>query len=223
MTAVLSPPQTTPPQEYFEGRIVLHGISWQTYERLLEDLADCSAPHLTYDQGELEIMSPTALHNRVNRAIEALVTLTSLEIEVEVLSLGSTTFKREDIERGFEPDSCFYAKNESRIREKREIDLRFDPPPDLVVEIDVTSSAIDKLALFAEFGVPEVWRYKDGQFDILELFSGSYRSVETSFVLPFITAQILTDLVAQSLTLTPLEWKKKVRDWARQVKTSVKK
>ena len=223
MTAVITPPQTTPPQADLEGRIIMHGISWQTYERLLEDLADCSVPHLTYDQGELEIMSPTALHDRVTRAIEALVTLTSLEMEVEVLSLGSTTYKRKDIERGFEVDASFYGQNESRIRGKREIDLPVDPPPDLVVEIDVTSSSIDKLALLAEFEVPEIWGYKDGQFDILQLDSGSYRSVETSGVLPFITAQTLTDLVAQSLTLTPLEWKKKVRDWARQVKTSVKK
>lgn len=218
MTTVLSPPKTMA-----EERVVLHGISWQTYERLLEDLADRSVPHLTYDQGELEIMSPTALHDRVARATEALVTLTALEMEVEALSLGSTTFKREDIERGFEPDTCFYTKNEYRIREKKEIDLTIDPPPDLVVEIDVTSSTIDKLALFADFGVPEVWRYKDGQFEILRLIRGLYRPVETSSALPFITSQLLSDFIAQSLTLSSLEWKTKVRDWARQVKRSHQK
>lgn len=203
-----------------EERVVLHGISWQTYECLLEDLADRSVPHLTYDRGELEIMSPTALHDRIARAIEALVTLTTLEMEVEALSLGSTTFKREDIERGFEPDLCFYTKNESRIRDKKEIDLTIDPPPDLVVEIDITSSTIDKLALFADFGVPEVWRYKDGQFEILQLVRGLYCPVEASSVLPFITSQLLTDFIAESLTLSPLEWKMKVRDWARQIKRS---
>jgi Uma2 family endonuclease len=215
MTTVLSPPKTMA-----EERVVLHGISWQTYECLLEDLVDRSVPHLTYDRGELEIMSPTALHDRIARAIEALVTLTTLEIEVQALSLGSTTFKREDIERGFEPDSCFYTKNESRIRDKKELDLTIDPPPDLVVEIDLTSSTINKLALFANFSVPEVWRYKDGQFEILQLMRGVYRRVDTSSVLPFITSQLLTDFIAESLTLSPLEWKMKVRDWARQVKRS---
>lgn len=215
MTTVFSPLKTM-----IEERVVLHGISWQTYECLLEDLADRSVPHLTYDRGELEIMSPTALHDRISRAIEALVTLTTLEIEVEALSIGSTTFKRKDIERGFEADACFYARNEYRIREKKEIDLTVDPPPDLVVEIDVTSSSIDKLALFAEFGVPEVWLYKNGQFEILQLSSGLYHRVETSSMLPFITSQRLTDFIAESLTLSPLEWKMKVRDWAREVKRS---
>ena len=98
-----------------------------------------------------------------------------------------------------------------------------DPPPDLVIEIDVTSSSLDKLAILAEFGVPEVWRYRSGQFQILQLISGSYRSVETSTVLPFLTSQLLTDFIAESLTVSQLEWKRKVRDWARQLKTSGKK
>ena len=123
MTTVLSPPKTA-----VEGRVLLHNISWQTYERILEDLADCSVPHLTYDRGELEIMSPTAKHEFVNRIVEILVSTLSEELEVEISSLGSTTFKREDLERGFEPDSCFYFANEALVRGKERIDPIIDPP-----------------------------------------------------------------------------------------------
>lgn len=215
MSIVLSPAEKA-----IQGRIVLHGISWQTYERILEDLADRSVPHLTYDRGELEIMSPTALHDSIAHAIDALVTLIAMEMEIQVRGLRSTTFKREDIERGFEPDCSFYSENEGLIRGKREIDLTVDPPPDLVVEIDITSSSINKQALFAQFGVPEVWRHDGRQLEILQLRGETYAKAETSSVFPVVTSQLLTDFIAQSLTLSPLEWMNNVRDWARQVKIS---
>lgn len=215
VTTILNPPQTL-----VEGRILLHGISWQTYERMLDDLADCTVPHLTYDRGELEIMSPTSLHDKVARAIDSLVTLISLELEIQASCYGSSTFKREDIERGFEPDSCFYGRNEERIRGKKELDLTVDPPPDLVVEIDITSSSINKQALFAEFGIPEVWRYDGQHFKILLLSGGLYFETDTSAFLPCITPQVLDDLIAKSLRLAPLEWMKSVREWARQVKSA---
>jgi len=215
MTAVLNPPTTA-----VEGRVLLRNISWQTYERLLEDLADCSVPHLTYDRGDLEIMSPTAKHEFVNRAIDTFVNLVALELEIEARALGSTTYKREDIERGFEPDSCFYTKNEARIRGKDRIDLSVDPPPDLVIEIDITTSSINKHSIFAQFKVAEVWRYDGETIEILELVQGSYVKVETSSVFPLITNAVLTSFVAESLTLSRLEWMKKVREWARQQKAS---
>lgn len=213
MTKVLSLPKTA-----VEGRIVLHGISWQTYETILEDLADRSVPHLTYDRGELEIMSPTALHENIARKIDAIVTLIALELEIDVGSLGSTTFKRYDLQCGFEPNSCFYSRNEALIRGKKEINLTVDPPPDLVVEIDITRSSFDKQDLFAQFGIPEVWRHDGRELEILQLRGGSYVKTETSSVLPFITRQLLTDFIAQSLTLSPLDWMNNVREWARQVK-----
>src|SRR5712691_2397880 len=215
MTTVLSPPKTP-----VEGRILLHNISWQTYESILEDLADCSVPHLTYDRGELEIMSPTAKHEFVNRIVEILVSTLSKEMAVEISSLGSTTFKREDLDRGFEPDSCFYFANEALIRGKERIDATIDPPPDLVFEVDITSSSIDKHSIFAHFKVPEVWRYDGEAVEILNLVRGSYVKVEMSSIFRFITPPILTSFVAESLTLGRLEWIKKVRDWAQQQKTT---
>ena len=161
-------------------------------------------------------MSPTPRHEKVNRAIEILVSTLAAEMQIEVASLGSTTFKREDIERGFEPDSCFYFKNEIQIRGKEELDLTVDPPPDLVFEVDITSSSIDKESLFARFGVPELWRYDGQTIQILILVTDSYQLSSQSTVLPCLTAEVLTNFVAEYLSLSRIQWMKKLRDWARQ-------
>jgi Uma2 family endonuclease len=210
MVTVLNPPKTV------EGRVVLHNISWHTYQRLLEERGDCSAPRLTYDRGELEIMSPSAKHEVVNESIRLLVNLISMEIGPILWGLGSTTFAREDIDRGFEPDSCFYVRNEALIRGKERIDLSVDPVPDIVVEIDITTSSVKKRAVFAKFGVPEVWRSDGTKIEILTLIDGSYINSNASLVLPVFTAEVLTKLVADSLTLDRPVWMKMVREWALQ-------
>ncbi|MCU1267981.1 MAG: hypothetical protein JWM21_4299 [Acidobacteria bacterium] len=212
MVTVLNPPKTV------EGRVVLHNISWHTYQRLLEERGDCSTPRLTYDRGELEIMSPGAKHEDVNESIKLLVNLISMEIGPILRGLGSTTFAREDINRGFEPDSCFYVRNEALIRGKERIDLSVDPVPDIVVEIDITSLSVKKRAVFAQFGIPEVWRYDGASIEILTLTGGSYIRSQASIVLPVFTAEALTKLVNDSLTLDRPEWMKRVRDWARAQK-----
>lgn len=212
MAAVLTPP------EIAETRVSVPNVSWDTYERLLSDLSDCSAPRLTYDRGELEIMSPTPKHEKVNRAIEILVSTLAAEMQIEVASLGSTTFKREDIERGFEPDSCFYIKNEMSIRGKERLDLKVDPPPDLIFEVDITKSSIDKQTLFAKFAVPELWRYDGSNVQILSLVEGVYAHSPQSLALPPLSADLLTSFVSDYLTMTRVQWMKKLSEWARQQK-----
>ncbi len=203
-----------------EVRIVLPNISWQSYERLLADLSNQSIPHLTYDRGELEIMSPTAQHEKINRSIEVLVATLAFEMKLEYVSLGSTTFKREDLRRGFEPDSCFYFKNCERIKGKAQIDLTMEPPPDVVVEIDITSPSIEKLSIFAEFGVPEMWRYREGTMQIFILDQGAYVPSSNSAALQFLDVKTLTDFVNQSLKLDSIEWMQVVLKWVGKVKGS---
>ncbi len=132
-----------------EPRIVLSNIEWETYERLLADQADSSAPRFAYDRGALEIMSPLPEHERYNRTIAALVESVAEELGLDGENLGSTTFKREDLERGFEPDSCFYIQHEAAVRGKSALDLRVDPPPDLVIAIDITHPSLDKFPIYA--------------------------------------------------------------------------
>lgn len=131
------------------------------------------------------------------------------------MNLGSTTFKREDFKRGFEPDSCFYIQNAERIRGKDEIDLHIDPPPDLVIEIDITSGSIHKLPIYAALGIPEVWRYTGKRLIILKLDAEGYVEVEESLTLPGLTGAIIVRFIEDSQTLKRPAWMKSIREWAR--------
>src|SRR5947209_11200471 len=160
-----------------EQRVVLYDVSWATYEHLLADHLDCSSPHFTYDRGTLEIMSPSLDHEETNRSIATLIEVLAEEWEIDLRNLGSTTFKRKDLKCGFEPDSCFYIQNVESVRGKRKIDLVTDPPPDLVIEIDITSGSIHKLPIYAALGIPEVWRYTGKRLVILALAADDYVEV----------------------------------------------
>jgi Uma2 family endonuclease len=209
MVTVLSPP---------EQRVTLHNVSWETYERLLADLRDSSAPRLTYDRGTLEIMSPSSEHERYNRTAAQIVEELAVELDVHVESLGSTTFRRGDIDQGFEPDSCFYIQNAASVRGKKRIDLNTDPPPDLVIEVDITSPSLDKFPLFAKVGVPEVWRFDGGQLVIYELAGGEYLERDASVAFPAVTAADVTAFIKESEMMTRPEWVRKLRGWARALK-----
>jgi Uma2 family endonuclease len=137
LPSVLSPLGELPLND--EPRIILHGISWETYTRLLDDMEDSHAAHFAYDQGELEIMVLSERHEKPNRTLAVLVEVLAEELDIDLQRLGSTTFKRDDLQKGFEPDSCFYIQNEIRVRGKEKLDLAVDPPPDLVIEIDISS------------------------------------------------------------------------------------
>ena len=199
-----------------EQRVVLHNISWNTYERLLADHENNSAPRLTYDRGELEIMSPSPEHEKLNRRIAQLVLAVAEELDIEAEDLGSTTFRREDLERGFEPDSCFYVQNEEQVRGKDRIDLAVDPPPDLVIEIDITSPSFSKLPIYAQIGVPEVWRYDGERMTILVLEGSDYAERTESIVLPPVTSNFLTDFVEKSKSMKRTAWLEEVREWSRE-------
>lgn len=197
-----------------EQRTILRHVSWETYEWLMLDYADSSAPHFTYDRGTLEIMSPFPLHERYCRFIEMLVQAVADRLDVDQDSLGSTTFKRADLQRGFEPDSCFYFQNGPLVRGKDRLDLRVDPPPDLVVEIDITHSSLDKLSIFGAFGVPEVWRYDGERLQILLREGDAYIDGTRSRIVPALTAAALTDILRGSSEIRASSWRRRVRAWA---------
>ncbi len=200
-----------------EQRIVLCHVSWETYERLLADHENSSVPRFTYDRGALEIMSPLPRHERYKRAIESMMDAVAIELMVEVYGLGSTTFRRADLDRGFEADSCFYIQNEASVRGKDRIEPRTDPPPDLVVEIEITHPSIPKLPIYAQFGVLEVWRYDGERLEILVLEGSEYVARTHSRAIPAITAQAVADLLAEGDGLGNSAWLRRVRAWARDL------
>lgn len=206
-----------------EQRMLLRNVSWETYERLIAEREERRKPRFFYDRGVLELMSPSGEHDRIGRIVAILVELLVEETGLDVDSAGSTTFKREDLERGFEPDECFYfSENASRVRElvrgKGDIVLsEGDPPPDLVVEVDITNPSLNKLPIYAALGITEVWRHNGERLMILRLRDREgYAEAAASGFLPTATAETLTRLISEGLTLDRRAWRKRVRDSVRK-------
>ena len=128
-----------------ETRSLLTGIGWETYQALALDLAENPSKKLTYNQGILEIMTPLPEHELNKRFLGRIVETTTEFLGLEIFSLGSTTWSREDLQRGIEPDECYYITNEAIIRGKLDFDLNINPPPDLALEIDITSSSFGSI------------------------------------------------------------------------------
>jgi Uma2 family endonuclease len=198
-----------------EQRVVLHDIGWGTYECLLSDYENRSGRRFTYDQGTLEVMRPLPEHEEYNRDLAMIVEIVAEESGISIRGLGATTFRREDLRLGFEPDSCFYIQNERRVRGKRRIELPADPPPDLVVEVDITHPSLDKLPIYARFGVPEVWRYDRVRLQIWTLMGGRYAENPQSHVLPGVMAEAVSGLVEEGRGSERVVWLRRVREWAR--------
>jgi Uma2 family endonuclease len=197
-------------------RELLHNVTWEHYEQLLQQYENHSAPRLTYDRGTLEIMSPLPKHEVINHTIETIVEALAVEWDMEFVNFGSATFKSEELLRGFEPNTCFYFRRSEEMRSKERIDLRIDPAPELVIEIDITHSTLDKLSIYASLGVAEVWRYADDAITILILESNQYGSSEMSRVLPGLAAMAISEMIATSRTLGGPAWHRHLRAWAAQ-------
>ena len=198
-----------------DQRIVLRNVSWETYERLLAENADSSNPRFTYDRGVLEIMNPSAEHEEFSHVLTLLVNVVAEELDIDIRGFGSTTFRREDLARGFEPDSCFYIQSVERISGRATLDLTIDPPPDLIIEIDPTNSSLDKFPIYAQVGAPEIWRYDGTELRILHLENAGYVEHEESTVLSVLTRAVLSQFVVESKSLRRTAWIRRVRDWMR--------
>lgn len=168
-----------------QQHIVLNDVSWGFYEQLLREIGE-RAIRVTYDDGWMEIMSPPPRHERWKTRIGRMIEIISLELDIPVDTLGSTTFKREDRKKGLEPDECYYVQNEPAIRGKDELDLAVDPPPDLAVEVDITSRSIPREPIYAALGVPELWRFDERLFVLRLHANGKYYPAERSEVFPFL-------------------------------------
>ncbi|KAM3099728.1 Uma2 family endonuclease [Phormidesmis sp. 146-12] len=193
--------------------IHLSGISWQTYEALLEELSDRRL-RLTYNRGDLEIMAPSPEHELSKKVIGRFVETLAEELEVQIYPLGSTTFKRPELS-GAEPDECFYIFNIDAVRGKRRLDLKEDPAPDLVIEVDVTNSSKNRLQVYADLGVAEVWIYNGDSLVVKQLQNGTYiTSPESQFFLNLPISDIAVFL-QQAETIDYLELVKVFRKWVR--------
>lgn len=211
MAAVIDHP------EQAERKVILHNVSWQTYERLLAECQESGSTRFAYDRGVLEIMVLSLKHERLKHIIATLVELLAEGLGIDIEGAGSTTFRREDLARGFEPDACFYIRHAEWIRTQERIDPAVDPAPDLVIEIDIASPSLDKFPLFASFGVPEVWRFDGKELTLFKLEGKNYARQPQSTVLSGVTGAQLTALIQESSRLKRAEWLHRVRAEARKL------
>ncbi len=179
MATVLQPPLVEAAQ-----RFVITDVSWSQYVQVLDALGDRGALRTAYDGVSLELMTTSQLHEWFKVMLGRLLAAFAMEANLATKSAGKMTFRREDLERGLEPDQCYWIAHERDMRLVWEADFTVHPPPDLCMEIEVSRTVVDRLAIYATLGVPEVWRFDGREFTVLRLSNGEYDECEASAEVP---------------------------------------
>jgi Uma2 family endonuclease len=178
--------------------LILRDVSWDEYEDLLDSVGEAKGFRISFDQGTVQIMTISAKHERYSYLINDLVRLLSVRLHIRVLSFGSATMKKRRKQKGSEPDGCFYVQSADLIGSKEELDFSQDPPPDIVVEVDVQHDSRSKFPIYAALGVGELWRYDGHALTMYHLQEDEYVAAESSRALPMLTSRVLTDFLTRS-------------------------
>lgn len=195
---------------------VLYDIDWKTYTRLLHVFEKSRRLRLTYDRGTLEIMSPLWVHEAHAKLLGRFVDVLTEELNLPCLLGGSVTLRRRRKQRGLEPDNCYWIASTPRLQGKTHLDLRVDPPPDLAIEVDVTSSVLNRMSIYSVLGVPEIWRLSTGgiAFHILE--AGDYQVRPNSLSFPRLASADLPPFLAQWGQSDHATIVRQFREWVKQ-------
>ncbi len=208
-------PRSEPAIDRSQTGFVFDNVAWADYEAMLRIVGDRPI-RLTYDRGVLTIMSPLRKHDGEKKLLGSMIETLVLELKIPYEMLGSTTWKREDLLKGIEADECYYFENASKLVPNQEIDLTVAPPPDLAVEVDVTSESIERLPIYASLGVREVWRYQQGVLEIWVL--GSEGSLEKSTVsrnFPFLDMNKFVEFLHLSKSMIHFHIMDRFQQWVR--------
>lgn len=208
-----SPPVKLEPRQ----RFVLWDLGWESYELIVEALNEQHV-RSTYDRGDLELMSPLPIHEVIKVWFRDFLLALALEASLSFKSMAQTTFRRRDRDRGLEPDDCYYFASMSKVADWTTLNLDRDPPPDLALEVDITSSCLDRMGVYAGLGVPEVWRF-DGEEWHIHLLSteGAYFESPVSAALPYLPVPEVMPVMLQSLNLGDDRDRRRIlRRWVRE-------
>lgn len=194
---VATPLKPNTQKTFGEQRVVFHGLHWNDYLQIFHALPQRRNSRLTFDSGILEITMPLEDHEFALRLIERFILILVFEMGMKMKTMGSTTMNREGLQRGSEPDCAFYIQNQPKVA-GRNVDFEQDPPPDLVVEVDITHTDIDKNQLYGAMGVPEFWRYNGEIWHIYCLEDGKYQEQATSPTFPIVQKDDLYRFLADA-------------------------
>jgi Uma2 family endonuclease len=210
-------PTPTPGQTHEGGQhFTFEDVDWEFYTQIGQRLADRRV-FTTYYKGRLEIVTVSYLHDRVVALLSQLVWILAEESGAPLIPSGMTTLKRKDLEAGIEPDSSFYTAHGSAVREKTEIDLSVDPPPDLAIEVQITRRLGARQTIYRDIGVPEVWQFGNGVLAVLCRRGGEYERVDRSPTFPQLSPREISSFIAAGLRQDGVEWAKSVRRRVREV------
>jgi Uma2 family endonuclease len=201
-----------------DQRVTLRGIGWEGYLTMLRLRGERSVPRMIYCDGDLELVSPSFVHERLAEFLGFFVMVVIEELDIPSALAGHTTFRRRKKSAGVEGDKTFYLANAARVLGKRDIKLRDDPPPDLAIEVVHTHDAARAVEVYRRLGVPEVWVCDEDGLQILLLRAdGRYTGSDTSAAFPFLKAAEIFEQVTRPVAGSDTAWMKEVRRWVRDV------
>ncbi len=174
-----------------------HDVTWDEYEELLKLVGEAPGLRISYDDGTIKVMSLSPEHEKYVHFIESMVSAIRLRLRINILFFGSMTMRKRKKSKGNEPDACFYVQTAAAIGNRLDLDFAVDPPPDVIVEVDIHHDSTGNDPIYAALGVPEIWRYDGFEAAILHLKENGYVEAESSDALPMISSAILTDYLAR--------------------------
>jgi Uma2 family endonuclease len=188
----------SPPKPIGEKRLTFCGLNWNEFKQIQQVLSEHTRARFIFDNGILEITMPLEEHERFARLIELFIRILVVELGMKMKTMGSTTLDREDLLKSAEPDNGYYIQNYALVADHK-VDLDHDPPPDLIVEVDITNTDINKNRLYASLGIPEFWRFNGREWQILGLVNGSYAERDRSPTFPLIAKTDLYQFLEAAL------------------------
>jgi len=199
-----------------DQRFVMRNITWQAYRSIADSIGECHV-RLTFDRGNLEFMTLSLGHERWGALLGQFVEVLTEELDMPRQSGGSTTLNREDLDRGLEPDRSYYLEHEPQVRDKDQIDLTFDPPPDLGIEIEISRSALNRMSIYAALHVPEIWRFDGRRLRVFRLTEeATYVETTTSPHFPFLPLNELEAFLLRRNEMDETRLVKAFRHWVRE-------
>ena len=181
----------------YDALLVLHNVTWEEYEDLLAEVGEARGLRISFNDGTLKVMTLSSEHEKYALFINRLVAAISFRLRINILFFGSTTMRKREKTKGNEPDACFYVQTASAIGNRIHLDFAVDPPPDVVVEVDIHHDSRDNYPIYTVLGVPEIWRFDGQEMTIYHLQEGVYMPAEASRALPMLNSDVLTEYVSR--------------------------